>query len=236
MELERFTPETRPKGELHAQHVSRYEFASRHTAGKRVVDVACGTGYGSSLLRRHGAASVTGIDISAEAVAHAAGHYAAEGITFLSGDVSMLRTVGPADCIVSFETIEHLDDPETLLVPARELLGPGGCLIVSTPVRHAGSLGDRPANPFHVREWNEVEFDGLLARHFSARRFYYQYVYRKRSWPLSRTLNRLTLASLFSRRSAGFDKFPVVDGRWDLPGALVERGYMTVVCSGSGGR
>jgi SAM-dependent methyltransferase len=233
--LERFKPEPGPHGELHAQHLSRYEFASRHAAGKKVVDVACGTGYGSSLLRRHGAASVTGIDISEEAIAHAKREYAAPGISFLHGDVSTLRVAGPADCIVSFETIEHLNEPENLLIPARELLGPGGHFIVSTPVRHVGSLTDRPANPFHVREWNEEEFDRLLEPHFPERRFHFQYVYRKYPWPLSRTINRSLLAAFFRGGSAGFGGFPVVGRPWAVPGPLIEKGYMIVVCSGKAG-
>jgi len=235
MELERFSPEAAPDGELNAQHIARYDFASRYTAGKRVVDVACGTGYGSAFLRSKGALSVTGIDLSEEAIAHAAKHHAAAGITFLRGDVSLLRSVAPADCVVSFETIEHLGDPDTLLSPASGILGPEGLFIVSTPVRHGGSLADRPANPFHVREWNEEEFDLLLSRYFPARRFYFQYVYRKRPYPLSRTLNRIALRLFLARRSEGFGRFPVVDGKPDLPDSLVERGYMIAVCSGRAG-
>jgi SAM-dependent methyltransferase len=235
MELERFSPESCAGGELRAQHLSRYEFASSFTQGKRVIDVACGTGYGTSLLRRRGAAVVTGIDLSEEAISHAKGRYAGEGITFLCGDVSLVGTAGPAECVVSFETIEHLGDPETLLEPVRRVLGPGGVFIVSTPVRRGGSISDRPANPFHVREWNQEEFDRLLSRHFPVRKFSHQYVYRKRPYPLSRTLNRLALRMLYPGRSAGFDRFPVVDRSWGFPDALVERGYMIVACSGKGG-
>jgi SAM-dependent methyltransferase len=232
MELERFEPGKGSDAELYAQHLSRYVFAAPYAAGRRTIDVACGAGYGSSLLRARGASSVTGIDISEEAIAHAKREYAADGVSFLHGDVSLVSGAGPADCIVSFETIEHLDDPETLLAPVSALLGTAGVFIVSTPVRRGGALSDRPANPFHVREWNEEEFDRLLAPHFGERRFHYQYVYRKRPWPLSRTINRFTLRALYGGRSEGFAAFPVVDREWDVPGSLVERGYMVVVCSG----
>lgn len=235
MELERFKPEQGPQGELHAQHVSRYTFASRYTAGKRVVDVACGTGYGSALLRREGALTVTGVDLSAEAIAHANAHYVADGITFTCGDVSILKRSGPTDCLVSFETIEHLEDPDALLAPIGDILTPGGLFIVSTPVRQGGALSDRPVNPFHVREWNEEEFDRLLSRYFPDRNYFYQYVYRKRPYPLSRTLNRLALAMFLPQRSGSFTRFPVVERAWDLPEALVCRGYMVVVCSGKAG-
>lgn len=231
-ELERYVPGAGTDAELGAQHLSRYHFASRFVAGRKVIDVACGTGYGSSLLRATGAASVTGIDLSADAVAHARAHYSADGVGFVCGDVSVIREAGPADCIVSFETIEHLDDPDDLLDPARGLLGASGLFIVSTPVRHGGSLSDRPANPFHVREWDEREFDRLLSAHFRERRFHYQYVYRKYPWPFSRTINRAALAAFYGRASGGFGSFPVVDRPWDVPGALVQRGYMVAVCTG----
>jgi SAM-dependent methyltransferase len=231
MELERFKPGTGSDGELYAQHLARYVFAAPYAAGRRTIDVACGTGYGSSLLRTRGAASVTGIDLSEEAIVHAKREYAADGVSFLCGDVSLLASAGSAECVVSFETIEHLTDPETLLVPAREILGGPGLFIVSTPIRRRGALADPPVNPFHVREWSEEEFDLLLSRHFTQRRFFYQYAYRKRPWPLSRTINRLLLRAFFGRRSDAFASFPVVDRPWEMPGALIERAYMIVVCS-----
>jgi SAM-dependent methyltransferase len=232
MGLERFKPGSGANSELHSQHVSRYDFASRFVAGKRVVDVACGTGYGSALLRERGALSVTGIDLSDEAIAFAQRQFVAEGISFIRGDVSLLLSTGPAEVIVSFETIEHLDDPESLLIAARGILGGQGLFIVSTPVRHEGTIADRPANPYHVREWNETEFDDLLARHFTARRYFFQMVYRKRPWPLSRTINRLLLRSILGARAADFASFPVVERGWEAPVALVERGYIVAVCSG----
>jgi SAM-dependent methyltransferase len=230
--LERFTPGSGSDRELQAQHQSRYEFAAGYTAGRRIIDVACGSGYGSAFLKSRGAESVTGIDVSEEAITYAKEHYAADGVSFLLGDAGLLRDAGRADCIVSFETIEHLEDPGTFLSASRDALGPGGLFIVSTPVRPGGSLSDRPANPFHIREWNQEEFDRLLAEYFPVRNFYYQYVYRKRPYPLSRTLNKWSLRSLFPDRSSNFDRFPVVAGPWNLPTFLVERGYMVAVCSG----
>jgi len=235
MELERFRPGVRSDGELQAQHLSRYEFAAKYAPGKKIIDVACGTGYGSALLLRQGAIQVTGIDLSGAAIDYAQRHYSLKGLTFIRGDVSILRSAVPSDCIVSFETIEHLENPDALLLPVREVLSPDGLFIVSTPVRHGGLLTDRPANPYHIREWNEEEFDALLSRYFSVRNFYFQYVYRKRAYPFSRRINRFALSLFHPGVSKGFAVFPVVGEPWDVPGYLVDSGYMIAVCSGRAG-
>jgi SAM-dependent methyltransferase len=232
VELERFEPDSISRGQLHAEHFSRYEFAARFASGKRIVDIACGAGYGAALLKCHGAEVVIGIDRSEETIARAKGAYAMGGVTFLQGEISMLLTVGPADCIVSFETIEHIEHPETLLAASRDALVPDGLFIVSTPVRLRGTLQDRPENRYHVREWREAEFDRLLSGYFSDRKFSYQYIYRRHFYPLSRTIGRVVMNSFYGERAAAFARFPVVDRAWTLPGWLIERGFMIAVCSG----
>ena len=69
---ERFVPGC--AGEIAYEHWHRYAFARQFVAGKRVLDAACGEGYGSALLASV-AASVVGVDIDAPAVAHAAERY-----------------------------------------------------------------------------------------------------------------------------------------------------------------
>ena len=71
---ERFVPGVR--GEIWIEHWHRYHFAARLVAGKRVLDVACGEGYGTALLAES-AAEVTGVDLSEAAIAHAKKAYAA---------------------------------------------------------------------------------------------------------------------------------------------------------------
>jgi len=71
------------------------------------------------------------------------------------------------DVIVSFETIEHLPNPEKYLSAVSKMLKADGAFIVSTPVRTKGRLTDKPANPFHVREWNADEFSDLITSYFS---------------------------------------------------------------------
>jgi SAM-dependent methyltransferase len=166
---ERFTPEC--VREIWYEHWHRYALARRFVAGKRVLDVACGEGYGSALLARV-AASVTGVDIGAEAVAHARSRYGAvPHLRYLQGDATALDL--PAACfdvIVCFETLEHLHDHEALLAGFQRLLAPGGLLLISSPDKRTYS--DLPGfrNEHHVRELYRDEFEALLARHFPATR------------------------------------------------------------------
>ncbi len=151
--------------DLDNTHLMRYRFAARWVEGAEVLDAACGIGYGSALLREAGAKSVRGGDLDAEVIATAQATYATDGLSFEQGDV--LAIEGSFDVVVSIETIEHLPDGEPWAERiAHELLRPEGVAIISTRVRHGGSLADAPENPFHVREWSAPEFEALLGRYF----------------------------------------------------------------------
>src|SRR5438105_2884119 len=102
---ERFVPGT--EGEIAFEHWHRYFFARRFVAGRRVLDVACGEGYGSALLSEV-AADVVGVDIDPASVSHAASKYATRpNLRFVEGTVTALPLPPSCgDAIVSFETIE----------------------------------------------------------------------------------------------------------------------------------
>src|SRR5690242_5479118 len=92
-----FTPGAMPyNAMLAAEHMARYVLAQPLCAGKRVLDIACGEGYGTSFLKSSGAASVVGIDISEEAIAAANARFGQAGVTFAAGDALS------ADAIQSF--------------------------------------------------------------------------------------------------------------------------------------
>jgi SAM-dependent methyltransferase len=146
---------------LRNQHLARYRWAAARASGLRVLDAACGTGYGSRILLEAGARRVTSMDLSSEA----------SGPAFVRADVSRLPARdGAFDLYVSFETLEHVDDDEALVREARRVLAPGGRFLCSTPNRNLLSPGltlrDRPRNPYHVREYSIAEFEGLLTRVF----------------------------------------------------------------------
>ena len=165
---ERFTPEC--VREIWLEHWHRYAFALPLARGKRVLDAACGEGYGSALLAEH-CGSVVGLDISEQAIAHAKSRYGDQSrLTFEQADVAKLEHLPDAsfDLIVSFETLEHLAAQEAMLDGFARLLAPGGVLLVSTPDRLTYS--DLPGfnNEHHVRELYREEFEALLAPRFAA--------------------------------------------------------------------
>ena len=172
---ERFLPGT--EGEIAHEHWHRYAFARRFVAGRRAADIACGEGYGSALLASV-AATVVGVDVDADAVAHAQAAYAGTAnLRFVEGSAAALPLADASvDAIVSFETIEHLpaaDQPRMLAEFAR-VLAPGGVLVLSSPNRSEYSDARNYANPFHLKELDRDELARLLAPGFPVQHWYRQ--------------------------------------------------------------
>lgn len=145
-------------------HVDRYRFAGAFAAGRRVLDCAAGTGYGSGWLDRHAdPAHVLGIEVDADAVAYATRHYASARLAFLQGDACRLDVLDDRsrDLVVSFETIEHVVDDEAMLRGFARVLDDAGVLVTSTP-------NDWPVetSPYHVRSYDPPGFERVLRRWF----------------------------------------------------------------------
>lgn len=142
---------------LDIKHTQRYEWASTFTRSKRVYDIACGTGYGCLILE---ASDYTGYDNSAEAIEYASQFYATKSsVKFAVADAcAMPANLEPADVIVSFETIEHIKDPEAFLRWCAEHTQ---TLLISSPIR--GSFG---RSRFHLFEWRIHEFSNTLNKYF----------------------------------------------------------------------
>ncbi|OWK46496.1 class I SAM-dependent methyltransferase [Fimbriiglobus ruber] len=162
------------------EHWHRYFFATQFVAGKSVLDVASGEGYGSALLART-AGSVVGVDLDAAVVATAGDKYRAENLTFCQGSAAALPISGQHlfDVITSFETIEHLtpDDQTHFLDEAKRLLKPGGLLLISTPNRVLYTERPRFHNPFHLHEFDQEEYAAFLGTRFRTVRTLSQHVY-----------------------------------------------------------
>jgi ubiquinone/menaquinone biosynthesis C-methylase UbiE len=170
---ERFIPGL--KGEIWMEHWHRYHFASRWAAGKRVLDVACGEGYGSALLAR-GAAHVTGVDVSAEAIDHAKRAYADRGnLEFLCATCTALP-LGDAsvDVAVSFETLEHIAEQDPFLDELARVLKPDGVLVLSCPNKLEYSDKRNYRNEFHVKEMYREELARMVAARFPESQWYGQ--------------------------------------------------------------
>jgi len=147
------------------EHLHRYVLAEGMAAGLDVLDIASGEGYGSRLLAEK-ANSVVGVDISAEAVAHASSKYQKRNLSFKVGSTSEIPIPdNSVDLVVSFETLEHHDKHEEMMKEIKRVLRPGGCLILSSPEKSIYWERD-PGNPYHIKEITKAELEELLSRHF----------------------------------------------------------------------
>jgi len=143
-------------------HAARYAFAVRNLEFTRLLDVACGSGYGLSMLAAEHQ-QVIGVDVDRDALrsaSQAAPVLAADGCALPFDD-------GTFDAISSFETIEHLDHRDAFLAELARVLAPDGTLVLSTPnAVYTQPVNGRPRNPFHVFEYTPEELLAALRRHF----------------------------------------------------------------------
>lgn len=140
----------------------RYEFCLPHVRGKRVLDVPCGTGWGTSLLR--GARSVLGIDVSAEAIEYGRAYYGRQA-AFCLGDMGELPVAaGACDVVLCLEGIEHVSEVvgKAFVEEAARVLSPGGHVIVTSPIPDPR----RPPNPYHIHEYEPDELEALFVPRF----------------------------------------------------------------------
>ncbi len=160
--------------DMYLEHIGRYLFAGPYAAGQMVLDAACGTGYGAYYLASQSAIRVTGVDLSRRAAAYAGLTYRMRSLHYCAGDVTRMP-FGPRQftLITSFETVEHLRNPEAFVDECRRLLKPGATLIISTPNRVVHSSQDFTV-PYHEKEFLLEEFKQMVERHFDIRGIYGQ--------------------------------------------------------------
>jgi O-antigen biosynthesis protein len=151
------------------EHWHRYAYAARLVAGKSVLDVASGEGYGSRLLAEH-ASSVVGVDIDPVAIAHARATHRRDNLQFQEGSAAAIPIAGEKvfDVIVSFETIEHIDEAAQVafLGEVRRLLKDDGLFVVSSPDKATYTDASSFVNEFHLKEFYCDEFRQFLSRWF----------------------------------------------------------------------
>jgi SAM-dependent methyltransferase len=182
---ERFLPWIK-ESTIAYEHLHRYAYAATLVKDKRVLDLASGEGYGSSILADV-ALSVVGVDIDEAAVRHASATYRRDNLEFVTGSITCVPIPGnhSFDAAVCFEAIEHIEDQEKLLVEVKRLLKPDGVFIVSTPNKVVYHDESEHENPFHVKELYFEEFQQLLGRHFKNVRFLGQRIHPSSSiWPI----------------------------------------------------
>jgi len=122
------------------EHIARYKFASNFTWG-RVLDIACGVGYGSEIILKGPSRwlikEMVGVDNDLATIEYARNYYSLPLAKYVLGDAldpNLKKSLGGFDVIISFETIEHLEQDEAFIHNLKSLLNDDGQLIISTPL------------------------------------------------------------------------------------------------------
>jgi SAM-dependent methyltransferase len=179
---ERTLPDVPAENYWFQRHLVVYRWIAAQLGGLRVVDMACGEGYGSDVLAAAGAAAVVGVDANPEAFEHARLRYVRDNLRFVR---TMVETFDePCDALVFLQTIEHVQQPNAVLARFRELVAgspAGGVVFVSTPnvLTLAPPGAERSGNPWHVYEYRPEEFAALCRAHFGSVRIFGLYHARK---------------------------------------------------------
>lgn len=187
--IERIVPGLVPKG-WEQQHVSRYYWAARQLrkpVAQRVLDIACGVGYGSQILEMAGY-EVVSLDRFRAGLGFGIDEFGVRRPVVADAHELPLRRAH-FDAVVSFETIEHVARPDLFLGEVANVLKPQGTLLISTP--NAATSGH--GNPHHVHEFVLQELVSLLsAQGFLVSAVYGQHlVLHGRLWSKVIVLRRL---------------------------------------------
>lgn len=174
---ERIIPKgMKPTNGMLLEHLARYYFATPYVKG-RVLDIACGTGYGCHMAakeRKREVTEIVGVDRDPETIRYAGQEYNHQKVRYVQGDAldpELPGQLGLFDTILSFETIEHVEDDRLFMDQLYAMLKPGGILVLSSPFGRG--RGMPTSEPFHVHQLTPEEFEGLFGR-FAEVEIYYQ--------------------------------------------------------------
>ena len=153
------------------EHLHRYAIVKNYVKDKIVLDIACGEGYGSALLCEN-AKQVYGVDIDEKSVDLASKKYIKKNLSYLVGDVTEISfDDNSIDIIVSFETIEHHNKHDEMMLEFKRVLKPDGILFLSTPDKFHYTDEANFKNKYHIKELYKEEFLKLVNNYFSKNQF-----------------------------------------------------------------
>lgn len=171
---ERMVPEYHSGSLIYAEHMVRYISTEPFIKKKTVLDIACGSGYGSFIMSKS-ATKVIGVDNDKTSIDYAKEKYRSSNIEYRVGDAVNIPLENESiDTVVSFETIEHVKDYQQFLREIRRVLKPDGIVLISTPNELEFSEG----NEFHQHEFKREELRKLLTKQFKHVKLFYQATYK----------------------------------------------------------
>ena len=175
------------------EHFFRYDYVERFIEPQdRVLDIACGEGYGTYRMSGRTSGEVIGCDISRDAVAYCQSTWRNPNLTYRVADGTALDFPdGHFDKVVSFETIEHTTEYESMLKEFYRVLKPGGTAFISTPNFPISSPKGYVENPYHTQEWRLDELRSILSGVFDEVTIYGQRYSRHEGRP-ALTAGKLT--------------------------------------------
>ncbi len=191
---ERTLPDVPEENYWYRRHLVVYEWIRARVGGLKVVDMACGEGYGSAVLAKT-AREVVGVDANPEAHEHARLRYGDEHTRF---ERDLVETFAePADAVVFLQTIEHVRNPDEVLEHFKSLVAdsPSPAVYVTTPnlLTLAPEGAEKSENPWHIKEYRADEFRTLCEAHFG----------------------HVELLGLFHARKLAVHEFAIKKLRWD---------------------
>jgi len=146
------------------EHLHRYNESLQYIQPNDIVlDIACGTGFGTDIIAGKTRNKVIGGDIAPDAIEECRKSWSKNNIEFKVLDGTRLDFPDHFfDKIVSFETIEHTAKYREMTFEFARVLKPGGQLILSTPNRDVSSPDGVIINPFHTQEFTCDELKQIL--------------------------------------------------------------------------
>nr|WP_255654984.1 methyltransferase domain-containing protein [Cohnella sp. REN36] len=227
--------------DVYLEHLYRYLLALPYVQGKIVLDAACGTGYGTAMMKDGGALDVAGVDLDPGSIERASRDYVSPGVGFAVADVlSLPFEAGAFDVVVSFETIEHVPDGAAWLAEAARVLKPGGRLLVSTPNREVTNPGRRfgepVGNPYHSFEYALGEFVGELTNLYDIEELYGQ-TFVGPSGPVAPDWREI--GAVWSEAAVLYPQLPAEVAKYHVPVSVgrmknARPAYMIAVCRRKG--
>lgn len=156
-------------------HMGRYNIAKKYCKGKTVLDISCAEGYGTKLLQKWGAKKVVGLDISKETIDIARKNFGEKNIEFVNHDAMDLSCFKNClfDLVVSFETIEHLQDPLNFLKEIKRVAKKNAKFIITCPNDYAYYPDESQFNPYHIKKYTFEDFRKMIETFFDKNKIKY---------------------------------------------------------------